>query len=313
MWEAKTPESRSPGHCAGCARGKLRDAIDIIILRARDSLQGQRHFSGSMVHLFSLPSDKDLQLSMEIPNSLILREVTHLTISNALAPAVNFKGLVRTSAWVRRNRYFEEHRDGRCPHKGLRPRFLCFRGRSSPSMLNLTVVKIPGDGSMPNCAVRIASLNPGLGQFNIRSIPRNFDQLGPRFPRTTTQLTSVFESPGDLKVRIDVRQAWDPCGLVRAGVEVEIEVRRVVAHTHFTRFAPSRDQPLRGFEGPVAGWAQWSEEVHEDGEGVQEGYEATWASWGDEVGVCGVNCGSGATGRDLRVPEAGVFNGVGHH
>ena len=55
----------------------------------RDSLQDLRSFSGSIDHLTSLPSAKSL-LSMEIPNPLILREVTPLTITHALqaAPAV---------------------------------------------------------------------------------------------------------------------------------------------------------------------------------------------------------------------------------
>ena len=55
----------------------------------RDSLQNLRCFTGSIDHLSSLPSAKGL-LSMEIPNPLILREVTPLTISHALqaAPAL---------------------------------------------------------------------------------------------------------------------------------------------------------------------------------------------------------------------------------
>ena len=55
----------------------------------RDSLQELRYFSGSIDHLSSLPSVKNL-LSIEIPNALILREVTPLTITQALqaAPAV---------------------------------------------------------------------------------------------------------------------------------------------------------------------------------------------------------------------------------
>lgn len=55
----------------------------------RDSLQDLRCFSGSIDHLSSLPSAKSLS-SMEISNPLILREVTPLTISQALqaAPAV---------------------------------------------------------------------------------------------------------------------------------------------------------------------------------------------------------------------------------
>lgn len=55
----------------------------------RDSLRDLQFFSGSIDHLSSLPSAKSL-LSMEIPNPLILREVTPLTISHALqaAPAV---------------------------------------------------------------------------------------------------------------------------------------------------------------------------------------------------------------------------------
>lgn len=55
----------------------------------RDSLQDLRCFCGSIDHLSSLPSAKSL-LSMEIPNPLVLREVTPLAISHALqaAPAV---------------------------------------------------------------------------------------------------------------------------------------------------------------------------------------------------------------------------------
>lgn len=55
----------------------------------RDSLQELRHFSGSIDHLSSLPSVKNL-LSIEIPNPLILGGVTPLTITQALqaAPAV---------------------------------------------------------------------------------------------------------------------------------------------------------------------------------------------------------------------------------
>jgi hypothetical protein len=55
----------------------------------RDSLQNLMCFSGSIDHLSSLPSAKNL-LSMEVSNPMVLREVTPLTISNALqaAPAV---------------------------------------------------------------------------------------------------------------------------------------------------------------------------------------------------------------------------------
>jgi len=55
----------------------------------RDSLQNLRYFSGSIDYLPSLPSAKSL-LSMEVSNPLILREVTPLSISQALqsAPAV---------------------------------------------------------------------------------------------------------------------------------------------------------------------------------------------------------------------------------
>jgi len=55
----------------------------------RDSLGDLTCFSGSIDYLSSLPSAKSL-LSMEISNPLILREVTPLTISQALqaAPAV---------------------------------------------------------------------------------------------------------------------------------------------------------------------------------------------------------------------------------
>jgi hypothetical protein len=55
----------------------------------RDSLRDLQFFSGSIDHLASLPSAKSL-LSMEVPNPLVLREVTPLTISHALqaAPAI---------------------------------------------------------------------------------------------------------------------------------------------------------------------------------------------------------------------------------
>ena len=55
----------------------------------RDSLQDLRYFSGSIDQLSSLPSAKNL-LSVELPNPLILRAFTPLTVSQALqaAPAV---------------------------------------------------------------------------------------------------------------------------------------------------------------------------------------------------------------------------------
>jgi len=57
----------------------------------------------------------------------------------------------------------------------------------------LTVVKVPGDESMADGAVRIARSNPGLRRFSIRYVPRNYyDQPAPHLPRTADQLTSIF-------------------------------------------------------------------------------------------------------------------------
>ena len=58
----------------------------------RDSLQDLRCFSGSIDHLSSLPSAKNL-LSMEISNPLILREVTPMAISHALQAAPTVRSL----------------------------------------------------------------------------------------------------------------------------------------------------------------------------------------------------------------------------
>lgn len=68
--------------------------------------------------------------------------------------------------------------------------------RSLPKLrtLNLTVVKVPGDESMVDGAVRIARSNPGLKQFTIRYIPRNYyDQPASHQPLIAGQLTSMFE------------------------------------------------------------------------------------------------------------------------
>jgi hypothetical protein len=68
------------------------------------------------------------------------------------------------------------------------------RSLSKLRTLNLTVVKVPGDESMADGAVRIARSNPRLRQFSIRYIPRNYyDQPVPRVSRITGQLTSIFE------------------------------------------------------------------------------------------------------------------------
>lgn len=74
------------------------------------------------------------------------------------------------------------------------------RSLSKLRTLNLTVVKVPGDESMADGAVRIARSNPRIRQFSIRYIPKNCDQLGPYVPRTTGQMTSMFEFPGFLEV-----------------------------------------------------------------------------------------------------------------
>ena len=74
------------------------------------------------------------------------------------------------------------------------------RSLSKLRTLNLTVVKVPGDESMADGAVRIARSNPGLRQFSIRYIPRNCDQLGPHVPPATGQVTSMFEFPSFLEI-----------------------------------------------------------------------------------------------------------------
>lgn len=74
------------------------------------------------------------------------------------------------------------------------------RSLSKLRTLNLTVVKVPGDESMADGAVRIARSNPGLRQFSIRYIPKNYDQLGPHLPHTNGQLTSIFEFPSFLEI-----------------------------------------------------------------------------------------------------------------
>lgn len=73
------------------------------------------------------------------------------------------------------------------------------RSLSKLRTLKLTVVKVPGDESMADGAVRIARSNPGLKQFSIRYIPKNYDQLGPHLPHTTGRLTSIFEFPSFLE------------------------------------------------------------------------------------------------------------------
>ena len=65
--------------------------------------------------------------------------------------------------------------------------------------LKLTVVKVPGDESMADGAVRIARSNPGLKWFSIRYIPRNYDDR-PAPPPTTGQSTSVFGFQSFLEV-----------------------------------------------------------------------------------------------------------------
>lgn len=68
------------------------------------------------------------------------------------------------------------------------------RSLSKLRTLNLTVVKVPGDESIADGAVRIARSNPGLRQFSIRYIPRNYyDQATPHLPRTVDHLMSIFE------------------------------------------------------------------------------------------------------------------------
>ena len=68
------------------------------------------------------------------------------------------------------------------------------RSLSKLQTLNLTVVKVPGDESMVDGAVRIARSNPGLREFSIRYIPPNYyDQPAPYPSRTADRLTSIFE------------------------------------------------------------------------------------------------------------------------
>jgi len=75
------------------------------------------------------------------------------------------------------------------------------RSLSKLRSLNLTVVKVPGDESMADGAVRLARSNPGLRQFSIRYVPRNYhDQPAPHLPRTTGQLTSIFGFQSFLEV-----------------------------------------------------------------------------------------------------------------
>jgi len=75
------------------------------------------------------------------------------------------------------------------------------RSLSKLRTLKLTVVKVPGDESMADGAVRIARSNPGLRRFSIRYIPRNYyDRLAPHPPHTTDQLTSIFEFRSFLEV-----------------------------------------------------------------------------------------------------------------
>ena len=75
------------------------------------------------------------------------------------------------------------------------------RSLSKLRTLRLTVVKVPGDESMADGAVRIARSNPGLRQFSIRYIPRNYyDQPAPHFPRAAGRLTSIFEFQGSLEI-----------------------------------------------------------------------------------------------------------------
>lgn len=73
------------------------------------------------------------------------------------------------------------------------------RSLSKLRTLNLAVVKVPGDESMADGAVRIARSNPGLKKFSIRYIPKNYDQLGPHLPNPT-QSTSIFEFPSFLEI-----------------------------------------------------------------------------------------------------------------
>ena len=75
------------------------------------------------------------------------------------------------------------------------------RSLSKLRTLNLTVVKVPGDESMADGAVRIARSNPGLRQFSIRYVPRNYyDQPAPHLARTTDHLSSFFNFQNCLEV-----------------------------------------------------------------------------------------------------------------
>lgn len=75
------------------------------------------------------------------------------------------------------------------------------RSLSKLRTLNLTVVKVPGDESMADGAMRIARSNPGLRQFNIRYIPRNYyDQPAPYQPRAADRFKSIFESQNFLEI-----------------------------------------------------------------------------------------------------------------
>ena len=75
------------------------------------------------------------------------------------------------------------------------------RSLSKLRTLDLTVVKVPGDESMADGAVRIARSNPGLRQFSIRYIPRNYyDRPTPHLPRATDHLSSIFDFQNCLEV-----------------------------------------------------------------------------------------------------------------
>ena len=75
------------------------------------------------------------------------------------------------------------------------------RSLSKLRTLHLTVVKVPGDESMADGAVRIARSNPGLRHFSIRYIPRNYyDQPAPHLPRHTDHFTSIFEFRTSLEI-----------------------------------------------------------------------------------------------------------------
>ena len=75
------------------------------------------------------------------------------------------------------------------------------RSLSKLRTLNLTIVKVPGDESMADSAVRIARSNPGLRQFSIRYIPRNYyDWPASHLPHTGNQSTSFFEFRSFLEI-----------------------------------------------------------------------------------------------------------------